>query len=68
MNPRSRVAAQSLAAHQRLAFAVLRQAIVDAANPVASASARESARRFLGGNGMYRFWSAVATARRPTRR
>jgi hypothetical protein len=67
MNPRHRTPAQSVAGHQHLAFAVFRQAILDAANPVAPPAARDSARRFLAGDGMYRFWSAVATGRRPTR-
>ncbi len=64
MTPRSRDAAQGFAGHQHLAFAVLRQAILDAGSPSAPAAARHSARRFLSGDRMYRFWSAVATARR----
>jgi hypothetical protein len=64
MNPRRRKTAQSVAGQQHLAFAVFRQAILDAANPVAPAAARDSARRFLAGDRMYRFWRAVAAGRR----
>ena len=65
MNTRSRVAAQSLAAHRHLAFAVFKQAIADAMNPDAPAPVRQSARRFLAGDDMCRFWSSVATLKRP---
>jgi hypothetical protein len=57
-----------LSGHQHLAFAVVRQAIADATNTTAPAPVRQSARRFLAGNRMYRFWSTLATVKRPTER
>jgi hypothetical protein len=68
VSPRSKAALPGVN-HRHLAFAVLRQAIADATNPAAPTSARHSARQFLAaGNQMYRFWSTVATSRRPTAR
>jgi hypothetical protein len=64
MHPRHRIAAATPTGHRCLALAVVRQAIADTANPAAPAAVRQSARRFLAGNGMFRFWSSVAAGKR----
>lgn len=64
MIPRHRTSSTPPASHRHLALAVVRQAVADAVNPSTSAAERQSARRFLAGNGMFRFWSSVATGKR----
>jgi hypothetical protein len=64
MIPRHRASSTPLAAHRHLALAVVRQAVTDAVNPSTPASERQSARRFLAGNGMFRFWSSVVSGKR----
>jgi hypothetical protein len=50
----------ALGAHQELAAAVIRQAVVDAANPQSSVRLRANARTFLAGSPMLRHWCIVA--------
>jgi hypothetical protein len=50
----------TLGAHQALAAAVIRQALVDAADPQSSERHRASARAFLAGSTMLRQWCLVA--------
>ena len=64
MIPRQRTSSTPLASHRHLALAVVRQAVADAVSPSTSAAERESARRFLAGNGMFRFWSSVVIGKR----
>lgn len=45
--------------HRRLAASVVRQALRDAADSHASATDRESARTFLAGSPMFRYWCHV---------
>jgi hypothetical protein len=47
-------------AHQELAIAVIRQAVIDATNPVAETRVRAGARAFLNGSPMLREWCGVA--------
>ena len=47
-------------AHQELAVAVIRQAVVDAANPLAESRVRDGARAFLADSPMLRQWCGVA--------
>jgi len=43
-------------AHQELAVAVIRQAVIDATNPNAADNVRAGARAFLAGSSMMRQW------------
>ena len=47
-------------AHQELAAAVIRQALLDAANPDAAERVRAGAQAFLAGSPMLRLWCGVA--------
>ena len=47
-------------AHQELAVAVIRQAMLDAVNPTAATRVRDGARAFLAGSPMLRQWCSVA--------
>jgi hypothetical protein len=47
-------------AHQELAVAVIRQAVLDAANPLAESRVRDGARAFLADSPMLRQWCGVA--------
>ncbi len=47
-------------AHQELAAAVIRQALLDANNPAAATHVRAGARAFLAGSPMLRQWCSVA--------
>jgi hypothetical protein len=47
-------------AHQELAVAVIRQAVIDATNPLAADNVRAGARAFLAGSSMLRQWCDVA--------
>jgi hypothetical protein len=49
-----------LDAHQELAVAVIRQALLDATNPCAASRVRDGARAFLAGSPMLREWCGVA--------
>jgi hypothetical protein len=51
---------RALGAHQELAAAVIRQAVVDAAHPQSSVRLRANARTFLAGSPMLRHWCTVA--------
>jgi hypothetical protein len=51
---------RSVHAHQELAVAVIRQAVVDATNPLAESRVRDGARAFLAGSPMLRQWCGVA--------
>jgi hypothetical protein len=51
---------RTMDAHQELAIAVIRQAVVDATNPVAESRVRAGARAFLNGSPMLREWCGVA--------
>jgi len=47
-------------AHQELAVAVIRQAVMDATNPNAASKVRDNARAFLAGSPMLQEWCCVA--------
>ncbi len=51
---------RSLTAHQALAAAVIRQALVDEADPASSDRLRSNAQAFLAGSSMLRQWCLVA--------
>ncbi|RPI55286.1 MAG: hypothetical protein EHM55_08355 [Acidobacteria bacterium] len=51
---------RSVDAHQELAVAVIRQALLDATNPCAASRVRDGARAFLAGSPMLREWCGVA--------
>ncbi len=51
---------RAMDAHQELAVAVIRQAMLDAANPTAAARVRDGARKFLADSPMLREWCGVA--------
>ena len=51
---------RSIDAHQELAVAVIRQAVVDATNPSAETRVRAAARAFLAGSPMLYQWCGVA--------
>lgn len=51
---------KALDAHQELAVAVIRQALLDATDPGASEGLRSGARAFLAGSPMLRQWCHVA--------
>jgi len=59
---------QAVLSPRLLAFAVFRQAIIDALDPSLPAAVRRGARRFLVGTEMSRFWAVLATGGRQARR
>jgi hypothetical protein len=52
--------ARAIDAHQELAVAVIRQAMLDATNPAAANRIRAGARAFLADSPMLRQWCSVA--------
>jgi hypothetical protein len=58
--PVSLLGSRGVDAHQELAVAVIRQAVLDAANPSADDRVRAAAQDFLAGSPMLRQWCDIA--------